>query len=321
MPLNSCVPNRKHHGSSGISTSETWTFVETLEYRRFVEFANACRQDRYIGLCFGPPGIGKTISAHQYSRAGMVVAVDPWTSDSSDGLALDTVFYTPPVVNSAGRIESDLRRAREILTSIATRSSRTEARSRLAAIRTRDDEWRREHRNDADYRSDQVPPLEPTYVAAFEGYEAKTRSVLDPTTLVVIDEADRLRMLSLEQLRSIFDEGGIGMVLIGMPGIEKRIARFPQFYSRIGFVHEFRPLGATEMRAMLAAHWTPEGVSLPEPFSAEAIAAMIRMTGGNFRLLRRLMTQLERVVTINHLEEVSVLSVETARENLVIGHA
>jgi DNA transposition AAA+ family ATPase len=127
-------------------------------------------------------------------------------------------------------------------------------------------------------------------------------------------------MNSLEQMRSIFDEGTAGMVLIGMPGIEKRIARFPQFYSRIGFVHQFRPLDSTEMQELLERHWTPVGVTLPdEPFAPEVTARLIRMTGGNFRLLTRLLTQIERVLDVNNLHIVSTEVGEAARDSLVIG--
>jgi len=129
-------------------------------------------------------------------------------------------------------------------------------------------------------------------------------------------------MNSLEQVRSVFDSGDMGMTLIGMPGIEKRIARFPQFYSRIGFVHEFRPLTDADIQVLLEQRWAPVGIHLPSPSpEPEVIAAVIRLTRGNFRLLVRLLTQMEPVVAINGLETLSVDVVETARENLVIGQA
>jgi hypothetical protein len=49
--------------------------------------------------------------------------------------------------------------------------------------------------------------------------------------------------------------------------------------------------------------------------------SIIRMTGGNFRLLNRLLTQMERILEINALQEVTKAVVEAARESLVIGEA
>ena len=112
------------------------------------------------------------------------------------------------------------------------------------------------------------------------------------------------------------------MILIGMPGIEKRLARYPQFYSRIGFVHEFRTLAAAEIRQLFDHGWMPSGVNLPkQPWDPETVVMIIRMTGGNFRLLNRLLNQIERVLEINALREVTRAAVEAARQSLVIGEA
>jgi hypothetical protein len=49
------------------------------------------------------------------------------------------------------------------------------------------------------------------------------------------------------------------------------------------------------------------------------VASLIRLTGGNFRLLQRLLVQAERILKINQLETLTRQAVESARESLVIG--
>src|SRR5699024_518238 len=73
--------------------------------------------------------------------------------------------------------------------------------------------------------------------------------------LVIVDEIDRLKVQHLEQLRDIYVQNDIAMVFIGMPGIEKRLARYPQLYSRIGFAHKFNQLSKNEAQHILTYKW------------------------------------------------------------------
>ncbi len=139
--------------------------------------------------------------------------------------------------------------------------------------------------------------------------------------LVIVDEADRLSIKSLEHLRDLSDRHCFGLILMGMPGLEKRLARYAQFYSRIGFVHEFKPLTEAEMRLLLATHAGDFGIIFdPTQLDAiEAQAAVIRITRGNFRLMERLFAQMRRIMTLNRVDAVSANIVQAARDCLVIG--
>ena len=141
--------------------------------------------------------------------------------------------------------------------------------------------------------------------------------------LLVIDEAERLSSTALEYVRDQFDRTGIGVVLIGMPGIEKRMARYPQLYSRVGFAHHYRPLQGDELSFVLTRHWRQLGLTLDDAdfTDSQAIAAIARITGGNFRLLHRLFVQIERILRINDLTVITSDVVEAARSTLVIGDA
>lgn len=139
--------------------------------------------------------------------------------------------------------------------------------------------------------------------------------------LLIVDEADWLKMSGLEQLRAIYDKHALGMVLIGMPGLEKRLARYGQLYSRVGFVHEFRSLGEEEIREIILEERSKLGVGLCAEAleDEEALATITRISRGNFRLIRALLQQVERTLEANNLKLVTPKVVEAAAENLVMG--
>jgi DNA transposition AAA+ family ATPase len=284
---------------------EPRTFMVTKGYRRFTELCDACRRSRYIGLGYGPPGTGKTESARYYAQWNQVEpllpeplitfagrsAVDGWypykpftfSSAPPETPILDcrTVFYTPPVSASPGRIE------REVMALFAAFSYLVEAANQR-------------HQGKEDF--------------------LVTRRFSHLIELLIIDEANRLKDAGLEQIRDIYDRGRFGLILLGMPGLEKRLARAPQLYSRIGFAHQMDPLPEEETRFFLEQRWSHRVKAHSDDFTdQEAVTAILRITRGNMRLIERLMMQVEHILVANELQVVTKEVVETARENLIIG--
>ncbi len=103
--------------------------------------------------------------------------------------------------------------------------------------------------------------------------------------------------------------------------MEKKLARNAQLETHIGFVHEFKPLCETEMRLVTATHPAIFGITF-DPDSLEgikALAAVIRLTRGNLRLVERLLAHLQRIMDLNAATEIMLKVVRGTRDRLVIG--
>src|ERR1700712_2867595 len=165
-------------------------FLPTRQHRRFVEFADAVRRHRYIGACYGAPGIGKTLSARTYAAAD---DYDRWATDRfmrsavlpPTLMASRTAMLTPGVTTTPRDLEIQLLNRCLALNADIARTLRPDVNLELSR--------------------EPVVGLE----------------------LLIIDEADRFKTAGLEVGRDFFDNGDVGIVLIGMPGFERRLARNP----------------------------------------------------------------------------------------------
>lgn len=88
------------------------TFLVTKESRRFGEFCDAVRRQGYIGLCYGPPGVGKTISARHYANWDTLQPrldrLDLSAAAGATANVAGAIFYTPTVTATPRRIDRDI---------------------------------------------------------------------------------------------------------------------------------------------------------------------------------------------------------------------
>ncbi|PEJ29306.1 ATP-binding protein [Peribacillus butanolivorans] len=156
--------------------------------------------------------------------------------------------------------------------------------------------------------------------AGNDSFQLKTR-LKEMVDLVIVDEVDRLKLPGIEVLRELFDDTDIGIVMIGMPRMQRKLSRYPQLYSRIGFSHEYKMLGEDELHFILENRLKEisnyKGMGQFESY--EAMRELIRVTRGNFRILDRMLAQIERIMKINQLSSINKEVIDTAKSILVIG--
>jgi len=265
-------------------------FIVTKEHRRFTEFANAVRKEQTIGICHWDAGVGKTQSARRYASwdtlEPYITEWGPRGDHDAKHYALAnrtrTVFYTPEVLPRPKDLMHDIDHLQVRLGICADEHQRLTGKITGARVGNTN-KW---------------------------------------VELLIIDEAERLTPTVLELLRDKHDRTQMAIIFIGMPGIDQRFRHYPELYSRLGFSHRYRALGRDELLFVLDRHWKRLGRTLdPEDFTdAQAIAAIERITRGNFRLLERLFPQITRVLKINQLETITDDVIEAAASILVIGN-
>ncbi|MGG7666514.1 AAA family ATPase [Dyadobacter sp. BHUBP1] len=141
-------------------------FVDTKEYKRFVEFTEACMEYRYIGICYGEPGVGKSFAAEHYLNWDDQIVVSSFVEHLPSTIIEKVencrgVLMIAPVVNSPKIVQDRIKRGIE---GFGVARDRMRGETNIVTLI---------------YDAPKLCPL------------------------VVVDEADRLDIKSLEQLRGI----------------------------------------------------------------------------------------------------------------------
>jgi len=262
-----------------MSEPQTEYFMETPHYLQFLEFCEVCRNHRTLGLAIGRPGVGKTAAAKRYAQ---------WHTVEINLQGRQRRLLNPEALAKANKLF--------FLPTITI--SAPKLKSELTILKNRFDD-------SVERAIEWTSPAD--WAAAWRKPHAE---------LIIVDEAHRLKYEALEQLRDLQERWNVGIVLIGDPGMDRRLERQPHFSHRVAFVHQYRQLNLDEARLFIDRKLEELGLSKPE---SDLYSVIYWYTQGNFRMLNNLFLQMARLLKINAMTEITRDLIDTAREILLFG--
>ena len=124
--------------------------------------------------------------------------------------------------------------------------------------------------------------------------------------MIIVDEAHRLRPKTFSEIRDIFDQLEIAVVLVGTDRLDAVIRRDEQVYNRFMACYRFHRL-STEQLEETTAIWETHVLKLPQPsnLTTEKMQVLLgKATGGYLGLLDRI------------LREAAILALESGQSKI-----
>lgn len=255
-------------------------FLMTGQYKRFAEICTRGMQAKSIALFYGRTGLGKTESALHYTNWREVA---PLLVQSS---ATRTV---PRAVLHCG--------AAIYTPDVAATPKMVQSGISLL-------------RNKFDDLVDQA--------TCWHRFDAGEFAPHKHLKLLIVDESDRLKPASLEYIRELYDRTNLSILLIGSPGIERRLQRaaYGQLFSRFNLAYKIEPITEKEAETFIALKWA--ALRLPLKADGVVAAAISKLAAGNFRTLHRIFAELERLQKLNRFQMITPDVVDAARRGLLL---
>lgn len=129
--------------------------------------------------------------------------------------------------------------------------------------------------------------------------------VLNPDTVIMIEEIEKLPYMFLELIRDFADLKGCAVVLIGEEELLSLMRRNRRIWSRTFRQMEFKPIGPSDI---INYAFQAAGMKI----SADVAGSLYRSSEGDFRIIKRNLSNLADICNINDTAEPDVKMADVA---------